>query len=73
MLASGLQATINSDDPAYVGGYVVDNYCATGDALDLSADDIVTLARSSITVSWADEARKKRWLAEIDAIAAASN
>ena len=70
MLESGLMATVNSDDPAYFGGYVLDNYAAARDALDLSADDIVTLARNSITASWSDAARKERWLAGIDAVAA---
>ena len=69
MLEAGLMATVNSDDPAYFGGYVLDNFTAARDALDLSEDDIVTLARNSITASWANEARKKRWLAEIDAMA----
>ena len=72
MLEAGLVATVNSDDPAYFGGYVLDNFTAARDALDLSADDIVTLARNSIAASWADEVRKQRWLAEIDAMAAAS-
>ena len=70
MLEAGLMATVNSDDPAYFGGYVLDNYVAVRDALDLSAPDIVTLARNSINASWADPGRKERWLAEIDAIAA---
>jgi len=70
MLEAGLMATVNSDDPAYFGGYVLDNYVAARDALDLSAHDIVTLARNSITASWADPGRKECWLAEIDAIAA---
>ncbi|MYF68603.1 MAG: adenosine deaminase [Proteobacteria bacterium] len=72
MLEAGLVVTVNSDDPAYFGGYVLDNFTAARDALDLSADDIVTLARNSIAASWADEVRKQRWLAEIDAMAAAS-
>ena len=72
MLEMGLVATVNSDDPAYFGGYVLDNFTAARDALDLSADDIVTLARNSITASWADETQIKRWLAEIDAMTAAS-
>ena len=71
MLEAGLVATVNSDDPAYFGGYVLDNFAAARDALDLSADDIVTLARNSITASWASEIQKKRWLAEIDAVASA--
>ena len=73
MLESGLMATVNSDDPAYFGGYVLDNFTASRDALKLSADDIVTLARNSITASWASEAQKQGWLAEIDAMAAALN
>lgn len=73
MLEAGLMATVNSDDPAYFGGYVLDNFIAARDALQLSADDIVTLARHSITASWASEARKQGWLAEIDAMAAAPN
>ena len=73
MLEAGLMATINSDDPAYFGGYVLDNFTAARDALKLSADDIVTLARNSITASWASEAQKQGWLAEIDAMAAAPN
>ena len=72
MLEAGLMATVNSDDPAYFGGYVLDNFTAARDALDLSTDDIVTLARNSITGSWANEAQKKRWLAEIDALSMAS-
>lgn len=72
MLEAGLVATINSDDPAYFGGYVLDNFTAVRDALDLSTDDIVTLARNSITASWADEIQKNRWLAEIDAMISAS-
>jgi len=72
MLEAGLVATVNSDDPAYFGGYVLDNFTAARDALDLSAGDIVTLARNSITASWANEKQKNRWLAEIDAVASAS-
>ena len=71
MLDARLMATVNSDDPAYFGGYVLDNFAAARDALNLSADDIVTLARNSITASWANKAQKQGWLAEIDAMAAA--
>ncbi len=73
MLEAGLVATINSDDPAYFGGYVLDNYVAVRDALGLSADDIVTLARNSIAASLADAGQKERWISEINAIAAVSN
>ncbi len=66
MLDAGLVATVNSDDPAYFGGYVVDNYVAIRDALNLTVEDIVTLARNSISASWLDEQDKARHLAEIN-------
>lgn len=52
MLDLGLKVTINSDDPAYFGGYVGANFRAVADALDLSAEEIVTLARNSFTGSF---------------------
>ena len=52
MLALGLHATINSDDPAYFGGYVADNYRAVAAARGLSRADLVTLARNSLTGSF---------------------
>ena len=70
MLDAGLVATINSDDPAYFGGYVLDNYRAVRDALDLTTDDIVTLARNSIAASLADERQRARWIQEIDVVSA---
>lgn len=69
MLDAGLVATINSDDPAYFGGYLIDNYRATRDALGLTRGQIVTLARNSITASFAPPAAKARWVAQIDAMA----
>ena len=52
MLAAGLKATINSDDPAYFGGYVADNYRAVAQARGLSRADLVQLARNSFTGSF---------------------
>lgn len=52
MLALGLNATINSDDPAYFGGYVADNYRAVAAARALSRADLATLARNSLTGSF---------------------
>jgi len=69
MLAAGLRATVNSDDPSYFGGYVNANYQAVADALDLSKDDLLTLARNSFTGSFLAEAEKDRYLAAIDAYA----
>lgn len=52
MLAAGLKATVNSDDPAYFGGYVADNYRAVAAARGLSREDIAMLARNSFTGSF---------------------
>ncbi|MFZ5724959.1 MAG: adenosine deaminase [Pseudomonadota bacterium] len=69
MLDAGLRATVNSDDPSYFGGYVNANYQAVADALDLSRDDLVMLARNSFTGSFLSDAEKARHLAAIDACA----
>lgn len=70
MLELGLKATINSDDPAYFGGYVNQNYRETAKAVGLTRDDIITLAKNSFTGSFLPEADQARHLAEIDRIAA---
>jgi adenosine deaminase len=69
MLEAGLAVTVNSDDPAYFGGYVGDNYRAVSEALDLSEAQLVALARNAIEGSFADEARKAELLAELEAAA----
>ena len=71
MLDRGLFVTVNSDDPAYFGGYVNDNYVAVAEALGLGRDDLVRLARNSFEASWLDGAAKAARLAEIDAAATA--
>src|SRR5690606_30359535 len=48
LLRQGLRVTVNSDDPAYFGGYLVDNYLAIAQSLDLGRDDLGVLARNSI-------------------------
>jgi adenine deaminase len=70
MLDAGVVATVNSDDPAYFGGYVLDNYIAVRDALGLSRDEIVTLARNSISASFLDDVAKDSWRAKIDGLSA---
>jgi adenosine deaminase len=67
MLDAGLVATVNSDDPAYFGGYVNANFVAVANALDLSREEIITLARNSFVGSFLDAADKARHLAAIDA------
>lgn len=67
MLQAGLMATVNSDDPAYFGGYVTENYLAVQRALDLTRDEIVTLARNSFQAAFCDESIKQRHLVALDA------
>jgi len=70
MLAAGLRATVNSDDPAYFGGYVNANFVVVADALDLTRDEILTLARNSFTGSFLPPAEQAVHLAAIDSFAA---
>ncbi len=71
MLRAGLRATVNSDDPAYFGGYVNDNYRAVAAARGLTREDLVTLARNSFLGSFLGEAEVAGHLARLDAYAAA--
>lgn len=72
MLDLGLHATVNSDDPAYFGGYVGDNYRAVTGSLGLGKEELVRLARNSFTGSFLDEERVALHLQAIDAYAAAN-
>ena len=58
---------MNSDDPAYFGGYLLENYLAVERALGLTRAQLATLARNSIEGSFLDDATKRRWTAAIDA------
>jgi adenosine deaminase len=66
LLDRGLCVTVNSDDPAYFGGYVLENYLAVQRGLDLSRADLVLLARNSIEASFLPPAEQRRWLSAID-------
>jgi adenine deaminase len=66
MMDKGLFVTINSDDPAYFGGYINENYLATAKALDLSKENIVYLAKNSITASFLNADEKKEIVEKID-------
>jgi adenosine deaminase len=68
MLDLGLKATMNSDDPAYFGGYVNQNYRETAAAVGLTADEIVTLAKNSFTGSFLSKAEQAVHLTEIDRV-----
>ncbi|HEU0043101.1 adenosine deaminase [Sphingomonas sp.] len=72
MLAAGLRATIHSDDPAYFGGYIAENYRATAAARRLTRDQLATLARNSFLGSFLSDADVAKHLAAIDAYVAAA-
>jgi len=66
LMDAGVLVTINSDDPAYFGGYVGENYRATARALNLSQSDLKSLAAMSIRASWLHDVQKAKHLAVID-------
>ncbi len=69
MLDLGLKATCNSDDPAYFGGYIAENFIRTAEAVNLSRADLIQLAKNSFTGSFLDQASVSRHLAAIDVYA----
>ncbi len=70
LLDAGLVVTVNSDDPAYFDGYLLQNYVALQQALGLDRTDLVRLARNSITASLLSSERKAELVAEIELVAA---
>ncbi len=68
MLDMGLHVTVNSDDPAYFGGYMSDNFNAAITALDLTKSHVETLARNSFIGSFLSEGEKRAHLAAIDLV-----
>ncbi len=68
LLQQGLCVTVNSDDPAYFGGYMNDNFIAIAEALDLSAAELKQLAINSFNASFISTADKQKWIAEIESI-----
>ena len=72
MLDKGLVATVNSDDPAYFGGYVQENYRAAAQALRLGRDEVAALVRNGIAASLMPKSEKAALLAEVDRVIAAN-
>ncbi len=70
MLAEGPKATVNSDDPAYFGGYIDANFAAARAAMNLSGEQILTLARNSFAACFGTPEQRSRWTAELEAAAA---
>ncbi len=71
LLDLGLCATVNSDDPAYFGGYVNENFAAAQAALGLRRDDLLRLAHNSFQASFLDGVQKRRFTEELDRYVAA--
>ena len=69
MLQRGLKVTVNSDDPAYFGGYVNDNFNALVDAVGLNRDEILSLVRNSFEASFLDQESISQHLAAVAAVA----
>jgi adenosine deaminase len=67
LLRAGLVATVNSDDPAYFGGYMNENFIATFEALPLDKNDARQLAKNSFIASFLDATTKQKYLNEVDA------
>ncbi|MEU1126118.1 adenosine deaminase [Streptomyces sp. NPDC005899] len=69
MMAAGLLCTVNSDDPAYFGGYAGDTFRAVHEALALDHEQVRTLARNSFEAAFLDhdEERRARYLSEVEA------
>jgi len=71
LLDAGLCAMVNSDDPAYFGGYMNANFVQTVQALDLSREDVITLARNSFEASFVSDARRAELMNLLDSAIAA--
>ena len=65
MLEAGLRVTVNSDDPPYFGGYVNENFTAVQQALDLSRQELIQLARNSFTSAFLSDAEQQKLLSEL--------
>ena len=70
LTAAGVKVSVNSDDPAYFGGYVGDNYLALAERFDLGRADLERIARNSIDIAWIPDEQKKAMHARIDSFVA---
>ncbi|WP_029150220.1 adenosine deaminase [Microbacterium indicum] len=65
LLREGLRVTVNSDDPAYFGGYIADNYVALAEKAGLDRADLAQLAINSFEASWLTPARRAEYIARV--------
>jgi len=66
MMESGIKVTVNSDDPAYFGGYLNDNYFAVADALHLTKEELIQLAKNSFEASFITDGEKRKFLKKVE-------
>lgn len=66
LLHQNVKVTVNSDDPAYFGGYMNENFIAVSEALDLNASELVQLAKNSFEASFISEELKMKWIKECE-------
>ncbi|KAI1374737.1 adenosine deaminase [Hypoxylon crocopeplum] len=66
LIEAGVRFSINSDDPAYFGGYILENYCALQEAFGLSVNEWGVIAKGSIMGSWCTEERRAQLLVEVE-------
>jgi adenosine deaminase len=69
MMERGIKVTVNSDDPAYFGGYLNDNFIAVADALQLSKEEIVQLVKNSFEASFITDGEKRTFLKKVEEVA----
>ena len=67
LLDRGIRATVNSDDPAYFPGYMVENLRAVADAASLTKEEVGRLVRNAFEIAWLEPAEKARFLSAVDA------
>jgi adenosine deaminase len=68
MLTHGLHATVNSDDPAYFGGYINENYCALIEHLPVTREHLYQLGRNAFEGAWISDEKKSAHLNELDRV-----
>ena len=66
LLDAGLCATVNSDDPAYFGGYMNANFEQTVRGLNLTQDDVIELARNSFEASFVNDEQRQKWIGNLE-------
>ena len=72
LLGRGVKVSINSDDPAYFGGYIADNFLTLAEKERLTKEQVAQLARNSIEISWAEDSERSAMLDSLEEFVAAN-